>query len=396
MDNKDETIYCSRCGSEMKASSRYCMKCGNLNYDHPDNVTMKKLLGKDQVADSYQVGSGKFILGNVGSNSNNVVQSIANNTGSKALCFYLTFGVYLLIILVSLWSAFAGRDVSIDTLLSSSFPIIACVYSLVFLYIYSIELLFMKANKRWWSGLVPIYNVMVLSEIAFNKKILGLISLVPFVGTLYLFVVFYKIGEKFKYSGLVTAFLNVVMIPIIAYGDHPYDGRTFVDDSKNATEREYGRKRAFLITTILFTIIGLGLYMLANLTQVKSTSEDAGNSYYVYASNKIIRKVKKAVEKGEISCSDGVVFDSVTGTYYIHSNDAGSEFKLFMQIMREPIEAYVKIENVNGDAKYYVSMTDREKGFPETLVDEVTTQTVVEYKELSRVYKNGNSCRIND
>ena len=63
MDNKDYTIYCSRCGAEMKASSRYCMKCGNLNYDHPDNASMKKILGKEQKeASSYQVGSGKFIL----------------------------------------------------------------------------------------------------------------------------------------------------------------------------------------------------------------------------------------------------------------------------------------------------------------------------------------------
>lgn len=396
MDNKEETIYCSRCGAEMKASARYCMKCGNLNYDHPSNVSMKKLLKKDQVeASSYQVGSGKFILSDVASSSNTVVQSVANNTGSKALCFYLTFGVYLLIVLGNLGLTFANSDVSLKTLVNSSFPMIALSSSLIFLYLYSLELLFMKANKKWWSGLIPIYNIMILSEMAFNKKKLGLLSLVPFFGVLYIFVMFYKIGEKFKYSGLTTALFNIIMIPIIAFGDHPYDGRVFVDDSKNAIELEYTRKRSFLIVAILFFVIGLGLYLYANMTQVEATSKDAGNFYYFYASRKIVNKIKKAVDKGEISCKDGVSFDNTTGTYYLYIGDAGDEFNLFMQIMREPIEAYVKIENVNGAYKYYVSMTDGEKGFSETFSDNINVKTVVEYKKLSNDYKNGNSCYIN-
>ena len=106
------------------------------------------------------------------------------------------------------------------------------------------------------------------------------------------------------------------------------------------------------------------------------------------------KKVKKSVEKGEISCDD-VDFDRSTGTYYIPINDAGSEFNLFMQLLREPIEAYVKIENSNGETKYYISMTDREKGFPETQSDLVDAKTVIEYKELSRDYEKGNSCHIN-
>ncbi len=395
MDNQDETIFCSRCGAEMKASARYCMKCGNLNYDHPDNVNMKNLLGKEQTTTSYQVGSGKFILGDMPSNGNSVVQSIANNTGNKALCFYLTFGLYLLIILGNLGLIFSRGNMDLNTILSSSFPFLAIITSVVFLYIYSIELLFMKANKRWWAGLIPIYNMMILSEMAFNKKKLGLLILVPVVGFIYAIVVFYKIGEKFKYSGLITALFNVVMVPVIAFSDHPFDGRTFVDDSKNATELEYKRKRTFLVGTMLFFVIGLGLYLYANMTQVKSTSETAGNTYYIYATKKMVNDIKKASKKGEISCNGGVAYESSAGTYYVYVGDVGDEFNLFLQIMRDPIEAYVKIENSNGEAKYSVSMTDGTKGFPETNFDEITAETVIDYKTLTSDYKKGNSCYIN-
>ena len=37
----NDVIYCNRCGAPMKKNQRYCMKCGNLNYDHPDNRSMR-------------------------------------------------------------------------------------------------------------------------------------------------------------------------------------------------------------------------------------------------------------------------------------------------------------------------------------------------------------------
>ena len=46
MNNDDYTIICSRCGSEMKISSRCCMKCGSLNPEHPDNKGYEKYFNK--------------------------------------------------------------------------------------------------------------------------------------------------------------------------------------------------------------------------------------------------------------------------------------------------------------------------------------------------------------
>ena len=43
-NGSEYAIYCSRCGAKMSSNSRYCMKCGNLNYDHEANKSMKPFI----------------------------------------------------------------------------------------------------------------------------------------------------------------------------------------------------------------------------------------------------------------------------------------------------------------------------------------------------------------
>lgn len=380
--NEEKMIYCSRCGELMKASSRYCMKCGNLNYDHPDNKNMQKF--KVQENNAYQVGSGNFILGSV--TNQEVTQSIANNTGNKTLCFYLTFGLYLIAIFFNLFLVFVTKDFLLDSLLKSSFSLFTISLSFMFFYAYSLELLFMKANKRWWAALIPIYNLMILSEMAFKKKSLGLISLIPFIGYIYILVVFYKIGEKFKYNGILTALFSIFMIPVIAYGNHPYDGRTFIsDDEKNPIEVEYRRKNIFLGTTLIFFIIGIGLLIYGNMTKVENTSNNIKNIYYVYAAKKMVKKTKDSIEKGELTCDTAEFKD---GVYYVYLEDVGDELNLFLQMFREPLEGYVKIIKNGEKFNYYVSLTDGIQGFSETNIEEINSSIVVNYKELNNIYKS--------
>ena len=42
------TMTCPRCGSQMNSSSRYCMKCGYLNYEHQANAQMKQYVQKKE------------------------------------------------------------------------------------------------------------------------------------------------------------------------------------------------------------------------------------------------------------------------------------------------------------------------------------------------------------
>lgn len=393
MNNNDNIIYCSRCGAEMRADSRYCMKCGNLNYEHPDNAKMQKFLGKNKVT-SYEVGSGNFILGN--KNSSQVTQSIANNTGNKILAFLVPFCIYLLIIFGNLFLSLNSCNFDYIKIVSTTFPMVTIVTSIIFLFIYSQELLFMKANKRWWAGLIPVYNYMILSEIAFNKKKLGLICLIPIVNIIFTFVLFYRIGEKFKYNGMLTALLFIFMIPVIGFGSNAFDGRTFVDvDEKNSTEKDYKRKNIFLVTTLLFLIIGVGMMIYANMTNVKDSSESIGNYYYVYAANKMVKKIDKAIVSGKVTCDNQGDINQ-PGTYYMYYVSVGDEFHLPLQIMMEEIEGYVKVVNNGSGREYYVSLTDGTKGFGETLSSSITTNSVVDYNQLSLVYENSVNCQIGE
>ena len=48
-NDKSYTIYCSRCGAPMKNGARYCMKCGDLNPEQPENISMEKYIPKKQI-----------------------------------------------------------------------------------------------------------------------------------------------------------------------------------------------------------------------------------------------------------------------------------------------------------------------------------------------------------
>ena len=76
--NNNDKIICPRCSMEMKKNSRYCMKCGYLNYDHPENFGMK--------AEVRQ---------NVRFNRNYELR-FGSNTGSKKICFFINIILYVL------------------------------------------------------------------------------------------------------------------------------------------------------------------------------------------------------------------------------------------------------------------------------------------------------------
>ena len=86
-EDNDTIIYCNRCGAKMKSSSRYCMKCGNLNYDHEANKDLKYMQPKEE--QTYQVGSGKMINTSLENGKQNL--NIAHNTGNDKSCFFVNF-----------------------------------------------------------------------------------------------------------------------------------------------------------------------------------------------------------------------------------------------------------------------------------------------------------------
>lgn len=392
MNNEnDTTIYCSRCGAEMKSSSRYCMKCGNLNYDHPDNQQYQKLQPKEE-KEIYQVGSGHSLMSIPTSGKQTI--SVSTNTGNGKICFLVNYGWFLIILILSLFLSFHG-NYSLETILASNFPLIAIGLSVFFLYFYSIQLLYVKSDQKWWYALIPIYNFMILSEIVFHKKYLGLLFLVPGVNILFTFVLFYQLGKKFNYSGFLTMIFPIIMVLFIGFGVHPYDGRNYVNSGSETTlEKSYQHKKVPLVTALFVLVIGIFLFVFADYDNFKNKVSFFGNGYYVYVARQLVKTTQKKIESGSISCED-VSYDENSGTYCFQYGDVRDGAFLLLYDMHDPMIANVVVRNNDGESQYFVELTDYTYGFSLTNIDELTSDSVVQYSSISDQLE-GYSCKVSE
>lgn len=369
-----ERIPCPKCGELMYRTARCCTHCGTINPDYVQNKNLLKTIQKS--ISEYQTGKMPLIKEKSGQ------AQTANNTGNRIFAFYVTYLLYILFIVATAISSYITGITSFDILIMSTYPLTIVTVSVMFLYIYSIELVFMKCNKPWWGGLVPIYNLMVLGEIAFHKKYIGLLSLIPGLGLIFLLVMLYKIGEKFKFSGLLTALFSIIVIPYLGFSDRLYEGKVYVssNDAKSL-EKDYRNKKIFLSTLVLLIICGTVLFLMGNMGKVRKSGKIIKGSYYVIASKQALRDTKKAVEAGNIDCGD-VTYNSSAGNYYISYTDLGKSVYLPLYMMRNPISAYVRIDNDKNPSEYYVSMSDGEYGFKETIESDIVPEDVGEYNQV--------------
>ena len=379
-------IFCPRCGNEMNSESRYCMKCGYLNTNNAANQNMKQYIPENE-SGSYQVGSGQLI--NQNNDNERIVNSISSNTGNTKLCFLVNYLVYIFIILMSFILTVGNNFVSIEMIRNSLFPFIVFVISIIFLYTYSMELIFIKCNKKWWYSLIPIYNLMILTEIVFDKKILGLLLLVPVVGQIFFLVILYILGNRFKYNGILSMLLPIIFIPLMGFGSRFYEGVNYISEDRTL-EKDYKRKKIFFISLMIFLISSFILLFWTNILDVKNKAKRITNYYYVYASRKIVDETKNIANKDYLEC-EKYDYSSDSGVYYIKYNDIGNEVYLPFYYYRSIIEGYVIINNNTG--KTYISITDGKYGYPELDINEVGLDKIEEYSRVQyKSAKDINSC----
>jgi len=91
----------------------------------------------------------------------------------------------------------------------------------------SLWVLFQKAGKPGWAAIVPIYNTIVMLEIA-GKPIWWIILLfIPLVNFIVGIIVVVALAEKFGKGvgfALGMIFLPFIFFPILAFGDAQYRG----------------------------------------------------------------------------------------------------------------------------------------------------------------------------
>ena len=87
--------------------------------------------------------------------------------------------------------------------------------------------LFTKAGRPGWAALVPIYNTVVMLEIAGRPAWWLLLLLIPFVNFVVLLVVFTDLARSFGEGpgvGIGLAFLPIVFAPMLGFGPARYVG----------------------------------------------------------------------------------------------------------------------------------------------------------------------------
>lgn len=87
--------------------------------------------------------------------------------------------------------------------------------------------IFLKAGKPGWAAIIPIYNMLVLLEIAGKPWWWLLLMLIPVVNIVIAVLVFHNLSLSFgKGAGFTVGIilLGFIFLPILAFGDAKYHG----------------------------------------------------------------------------------------------------------------------------------------------------------------------------
>ena len=388
----NDKILCPRCQTEMKSNARYCMKCGYLNYNHPENIALKPYMGKLQEATNYVNGQAETRQFQ-GTRKMHEIR-FGSKTGSKSLCFLVNVVLYLLFMILSFFLVYRNYDYLID-LLYSALPYLFLAVTVIFIYVYAIELIFMKMNERWWYAFIPILNIFKLSYRGMGSYWFGLLSFVPGVNLIYFLVLAYKIGKKFGYNGFLFMLFWPVFIPMCGFGTNAYDGITYVTGLDNSSiEKEYKLTNVFIISATTVLVLCLALIGYLNRSIFADPLKALDKYYYVYASRAIVNNVKTDITVRTINCDEGVYLSSEAGDYYFYYPNATYEADLLFGSTRDEIESYVKVVNEGGVSTYYISLTDGKYGIEEKKVNEIGIKDVKEMTELPKNYVGNNNCMV--
>jgi hypothetical protein len=104
-------------------------------------------------------------------------------------------------------------------------PIMIVWLIVVVLMIAAMWKVFAKAGKPGWAAIIPIYNFIVLLEIARRPLWWIVLMLIPFVNFIIIIIVSIDIAKHFRKGtgfGLGLAFLPFIFYPILAWGDAQY------------------------------------------------------------------------------------------------------------------------------------------------------------------------------
>lgn len=98
--------------------------------------------------------------------------------------------------------------------------------AIAILMIASMWKVFVKAGKPGWAAIIPIYNFVVLCEIAGKPAWWVVLLFVPVVNFIIIIILSIALAKKFGKGtgyGLGLAFLGIIFYPMLGFGDAQYD-----------------------------------------------------------------------------------------------------------------------------------------------------------------------------
>jgi nicotinamide riboside transporter PnuC len=98
---------------------------------------------------------------------------------------------------------------------------------IIILMIVSVWKIFEKAGQPGWASIIPIYNIIVMLQIARKPIWWILLFLIPVVGVVMAILMMVELAKTFGKStlfGVGLALLGFIFFPLLAFGDAEYQG----------------------------------------------------------------------------------------------------------------------------------------------------------------------------
>lgn len=360
-------MFCPRCGAEMKPEQRYCMKCGALNYEHPDNQKMKNYITAEEFeqankdyndASKHEVDTVEF----AGRTYETKTKKKKGYIDARSAILLLLLITILLGLLAYFWLSY-----------SISFILAVCIiYFLLSFYVIVSSLIYMKGGYSGFAPIVPFYSQYAYYDIVVGNGWKFLFLFIPIFGFFYGMYANYRLGKVFNKNGWLTLFFPIVMLPIIALSDKAvYQGKGKQYTKFVASEKRRNVQLPAFVYSIIFFLLFVGL----SFTPLASLGKQF---FYIFDVKLLVNQVNQNIIDGFYLCEDAAADKS--GCYVKFSNASDLTDYPFIPIRSslngKKLQGYIKAVRKKENYTYYVSITDGENGFQDKNVNKLTIQSL--------------------
>ncbi|HEV7129827.1 MAG TPA: DUF5684 domain-containing protein [Ktedonobacterales bacterium] len=125
-----------------------------------------------------------------------------------------------------------GHALPLDSTSGAGLGVAGIVFTIIYIAVIVLEIaslwvIFTKAGKPGWAAIIPIYNTIVLLQVAGRPIWWFILLLIPFVNIVILILVMIDLSRSFGHGGGFAAgliLLSLIFFPILAFGSSQYVG----------------------------------------------------------------------------------------------------------------------------------------------------------------------------